>query len=334
MKKSTKTFSAWMILYSSLLFLFSCSKSSVSNSTSLNGSGNGDNSQAILQYQVTTVMDHIPTPQGLTMDMQGNLYIASLGNAAIEKIFASGQKAAVTGFGSALNLLIGAPEGITNDMQGNLYFTDASNGVIDRISASGLFSTIAGNNSAGNADGIGTVAQFNNPFGIAIDLQGNLFVTDAGNSAIRKITASGLVSTVVSTSKTNNLGGKTVSQGLGRPEGIAIDGQGNLYVTDVEHAAILKISSSGIISTIAGGQALGYADGLAQTALFNKPMGIGKITTLGIVSTIAGGKTIGFADGIGSAAEFNSPEGITIDSDGNLYVSDGCYGAVRKVSVF
>jgi sugar lactone lactonase YvrE len=349
MEKSIKTCSTVGIVILCFLCSAGCSKISVSKPEA--GYGNVVNSQPGPQYAVTTVVDHIPSPQGLTVDGEGNLYITSSGNAAILKISPSGSMSTLSidrSFGASV---IGAPAGIINDAQGNLYFTDVSNDVIGRIAPSGLMNTIAGDNATGNADGVGGSAQFNDPYGITIDRQGNLYVTDAGNAAIRKITAAGSVTTLVATSPGNNPGGKIISPGLGRPQGITIDDQGNLYVTDVDHAAILKITSSGIITTIAGGQVVGYADGTGMSAQFNKPMGITidgqgnlfvadaanaairEITPSGLVTTIAGGKTIGLADGIGVAAEFDSPEGIAIDSQGNLYVSDGCYGAIRKITL-
>ncbi len=198
-------------------------------------------------------------------------------------------------------------------------------------------STLAGStkgfsNNPGNA-------QFNYPYDVAVDAAGNLYVADQDNYSIRKITSTGQVSTLASTTSTNT-----------RPAGVTADKDGNVYVADYKNHRILKITSTGTVTTLAGSGVAGGANGTGTAAQFNKPSGIAvdkdgnvyvadydnhrirKITPAGVVSTLAG-SSYGFADGTGNTARFYAPAGITVDASGNLYVADQYNHRIRKIVV-
>ena len=151
------------------------------------------------------------------------------------------------------------------DSNGNIYVADMFNHAIRKITPSGLVSTLAGtkiyvnylNQSLGFVDGQGTSARFQYPQGIAVDSTGNVFVSDTSNQAIRKITPSGVVSTIAGNGKR----GLSIGQGSGvtftRPIGLTIDNNGTIYVADSGNNLIRKITSSGMVSTFAGSGAGG-----------------------------------------------------------------------------
>ena len=280
------------------------------------------------------------SPGGITIDSAGNLYVADGGNYRIRKITPSGNVTTIAGSsggyadGQGTAARFNGPYGITIDSLGNLYVADTVNNRIRKITSAGVVTTIAGS-SGGYADGQGTDAQFNWPYGIAVDSSGNLYVADTNNNRIRKITPSGLVTTIAAQ--------------FNKPRGITIDSSGNLYVADSLNSVIRKITPSGLVTTIAG-SGVGYADGIGGDARFNAPTGITidssgilyvvdqynarlrKITPSGNVTTIAGSSTHGYADGIGGDAKFYYPMGTTIDSAGNLYVADTVNNRIRKIT--
>lgn len=213
---------------------------------------------------------------------------------------------------------------------------------------------------AGYAEGNGTTAQFNNPFGIAVDTAGNVYVGDYFNSRIRKITSAGVVSTLAGSGKEGYVDGNATTAEFGGPCGIAVDGQGNVYVADVLNNAVRVVSSSGQVVTLAGsssGQG-GYVDGSGSFAEFNQPYGVAlygqgtiyvadaanniirAMTTIGLVSTFAGDDVTtsgnipqgGYVDGNASTARFYSPSGVAVDGQGNVYVADVANNRVRKIS--
>jgi sugar lactone lactonase YvrE len=241
------------------------------------------------------------------------------------------------------------PDGLAIDLAGNVYVADQYNNLIRKITPQGLVSTLAGNGNANYADGSGTDASFNHPTGLAVDIAGNLYVADSRNNRIRKITPTGVVSTLAGSGIPNRNDGTGISASFNTPTGIAVDGSGNLFVADSTNGLIREITAGGVVTTFAGGAHMGFTDGTGTNALFSLPYAIAidksgnlyvtdiqnssvrAITSSAVVTTIAGGVQ-GMTNGTGIAARFNEPLGIVPDNNGNIYIGDTFNGLVRKIN--
>lgn len=219
-------------------------------------------------------------PVGLTLDASGNLYVADEHNNAIRKItpagvvttFAgSGSQAYVNGTGTGASFYY--PCGVVADNQNNIFVADTYNQCIRKITPAGVVSTFAGSGSTGTADGTGTAASFSQPFGLAIDASNNLYLTDRTNQRIRKITPSGIVTTLAGSTGGYRDGTGTAAQ-LQGPTSIALDAAGNIYITDETNQRIRKITQSGVVSTIAGTGSTGAVNGIGTAASFYNPFAI------------------------------------------------------------
>lgn len=212
-----------------------------------------------------------------------------------------------------------------------------------------VVSTIAGS-SAGYQDGQGTSAKFNGSAGIVVDANGNLFVADRLNHCIRKITPTGMVSTFAGSGIAGFLDNTGIAAQFYYPTHLAIDLNGNIFVADSNNHRIRKITSSGAVTTLAGSDTFGFADGNGISAKFWTPCAIAldsngvifvaekqnnrirKVLQNGDVSTFAGNGNSGSTNGTGTAAEFRNPFGIAIDVEGNIYVSDSSNNRIRKIT--
>ncbi|HET9505291.1 MAG TPA: NHL repeat-containing protein [Hymenobacter sp.] len=252
--------------------------------------------------------------------------------------------------GAASTAQFSAPEGLAADAQGNVYVADYGNGRIRKITPAGTVSTLAGNGNAGLTDGPGASASFKGPADVALDNQNNIYVADFENNCVRKITPAGVVSTLAGTATAGFVNGSATAARFDRPYGLAVDAQGNVYVADYGNACIRKITPSGVVSTLAGTGALGYADGPGSSAQFVGPKALAldaqgnlyvadfagerirKVTPAGVVSTLAGTGKFGYTDGPGSSAQFSGVSGLALDAQGNLYVADTGNNCIRKVT--
>ncbi len=188
------------------------------------------------------------------------------------------------------------PEGVAVDLEGTVYVADTKNHSIRKITQNGEVSTIAGSSEHAYVDGIGKEARFYSPSSIVIDSNGFVFVSDTMNHIIRKVSPDGKVTTFAGSGKKGFVDGQGKSAKFYRPNGLALDQNGNFYVVDTGNHAIRKIDSQGLVSTIAGG-------------------------------------TMGYVDGIITSAKFSSPQGLAIDKQGNLYVADTENHVLRKISI-
>ena len=244
--------------------------------------------------------------------------------------------------------------GIASAADGILYVVDDENQTIRKITPMGTVTTVAGaTGRQGTADGDGTTARFYHPVGLAVDAGGTLYVTDADNHTIRKITAAGMVSTLAGTaSRKGSADGPGTAARFNLPHGVAVDAHGNLYVADTENQTIRKITPEGAVTTLAGAaQHRGSADGLGVAARFYHPTGLAtdgegniyvadngnhiirKITPAGAVTTLAGqARHHGSTDGPGGRARFLFPTGVAVDAIGNVYVADHLNTTIRKIS--
>ncbi len=247
------------------------------------------------------------------------------------------------------------PSDIAIDAGGNLYICDGLNNRIRKVNTSGIISTVAGTGTAGyNGDNIAaTDAQISYPSSIAVDVSGNIFFTDDHNYRIRKIDASGVITTIAGTGTSGFTGSNipATSAQIGACIGIDIDGSGNIYFTDENNARIFKINNVGTLTVVAGkGVGAHTGDGgMATDAGLEQPCGLAidvngsiyfaehsgntvrKVDTHGMITTIAGTGTMGYAGdgGAATAALLYLPYSVAVDKNGNVYISDN--DLVRRV---
>ncbi|PQJ12108.1 hypothetical protein CJD36_009995 [Flavipsychrobacter stenotrophus] len=305
-------------------------------------------------------------PFGVALDGHGNMYVTDGYHNRIRKIDATGNISTIAGTGvqgyngddiPAAAAQIYRPCGIIFDANGNLIFCDAYNNRVRKIDAAGIITTIAGNSTTVyNGDNIAaTAASIYTPHCVALDVGGNLYITDNGNHRVRKVSAAGVITTIAGTGVMGYSGDDSLATGamINFPYGIAVDTGGNIYFADTYENVIRKIDGSGIITTFAGtGAILPLGDGgPATAAALNNPMGIVidgtnamfitvaneeriRKVVAGVITTVAGVGTLGFSgdNGPATAAELAQPVGICIDHTlGVIYFADFANSRVRRI---
>jgi gliding motility-associated-like protein len=244
------------------------------------------------------------------------------------------------------------PNWLSFDNNSNYYISDFNNDVVrgsDTLSFN-VF-TKAGTGVKGSNNGTALQASFNQMQGLAIDINNNIYIADAGNNIIRKIDFNGNVTTFAGSGASGSLNGLGRSASFNIPTGVAIDISGNIYIADKGNNLIRKITPIGQVSTIAGNGIAGYTNGLSTAASFNNPTGIAvdfhgniyisdlgnnvirKIDTTGIVTTLAGNGNQGSTNGLGTSASFNAPAGIATDALGNVYIAELGSNLIRKIDI-
>jgi len=301
-------------------------------------------------------------PESIAVDAMNNIYVADTNNDRIRKIDPSGIISTVAGSGTlgfsgdkgpatAASMLL--PFAVAVDLAGNLFIADTDNNRIRMVAPSGIITTYAGTGTYGYTGdgGPATSATLKNPLGLATDASGNLYIADNQNSVIRKVTPSGIISTIAGTGTAgfSGDGGPAAKAKLNLPDGLAVDSAGDLFIVDCGNDLIRMVTPDGVISTVAGNGTYGFSgdggpatsaalgldngtlfDGVAVDAAGNvffadrQNNRIRRVAPDGIISTVAGSSFYGyFGDGgLAINAELNLPGSVALDSAGDLILSD------------
>ena len=257
--------------------------------------------------------------------------------AIVSTLAGTGTEGFADGAGSSAQFHL--PSGIAVDGQGNLYVADRLNLRIRKIDPDGNVSTPAGSSQSGNFDGIGDEARFTNPWGIAYQPDGNLYIGDTGNNLIRKLVSQSVTTIAgVKDGIRGNVDGPADSARFFFPAGLDVGPDGAILVADVFNDMLRKVHN-GQVTTVAGGhEVFGFTRDLVVGADGNVFMSDGeknvihKVTPSGQVTKFAGTGTPGHVNGPLSMAEFNGPAGIVADKDGNFYICDRLSHRIRKIS--
>jgi TonB family protein len=236
-------------------------------------------------------------PSSVSVDAAGSLYIAQHGNGSrVRKVTADGVIQA------AISAQLRDPSGIAIDAAGNLYIADTGNHRVRKLTTDGVITTVAGiGNSGLSGDGGAAVsARLNLPVSVAVDTRGNLYIADAGNHSVRKVTPGGNITTIAGNGSPGfkGDGGPAASAQLHTPSGLVVDAAGNLYIADTGNNRVRKVTPTGLISTVAGSVYAGFGGD--------------------------GGPAI--------SGQLNSPKGLAIDTAATLYIADSENFRIRKVS--
>lgn len=303
---------------------------------------------------------------GVAAGRGGAFYIADKDNHRVRLVSPAGVISTYAGTGTsgfsgdggqAASAQIQSPHGLVVGRDGTLYFSDGSNRV-RKVSRSGIISTVAGNGTAGFSGdgGPATAAQLNTPENLAVTADGSLYIADAVNHRVRKVSPAGVITTVVGTGMARVTpfqgdGGPATAAELNRPYGLTALEDGTLYIAEFFNPHIRKVTPAGIISTVAGTGTAGFSGdgGLATAAQFNQPKGVQvaadgtiyvddfqnhrvrKIDPAGVITTFTG-STMGYSGdgGPASAAQIQFPNAIALGFDGSLYIAGN--NRVRKVA--
>ncbi len=241
-------------------------------------------------------------PGDVAVDSAGNVYVADTYSNKIRRITAgvvttlagSGAPGSADGTGTAATF--STPYGVATDSSDNIYVADTYSHKIRKITPGGVVTTLAGSGVQGSADGTGTAATFDYPYGLVTDSSDNTYVADTYSHKIRKITPAGVVTTLAGSGAPGSADGTGTSATFNFPNGVAADSSGNIYVADTSSNKIRKITPGGVVTTLAGSGVQGSADGAGATASFNEPSGVG------------------------------------VDSSGNVYVADYVNNKIRKIT--
>jgi hypothetical protein len=259
--------------------------------------------------------------------------------------------------GWATNASLADPYGVAFDAVGNLYISDAGHQRIRKVDTSGIITTVAGNGGANfSGDGGAAIkAGLNSPWGVALDGVGNLYFADEVNQRIRKVGTNGIITTVAGNGYEGFYGdgGAATSAELYFPQGVALDGSGNLYIGDISNGRVRKVDTNDIITTVAGNGSFGYSGdgGPATNAMLSQPSGVAvdaagnlyiadaynnhirKVDTNGIITTVAGNgnETYSGDGGAATNASLANPYDLVLDGSGNMYIADTYNNRIRKV---
>jgi len=293
-------------------------------------------------------------PLSLATDAGGNLYIADEENYRVRMVSAAGTITTVAGNGSfdfqgdggpAAAAPLSATLGIAVDAAGSLYIADAGNNRVRKVLADGTIATVAGTGVAGYSGdgGPATAAQLSNPRAVAFDANGNLYIADEGNYAIRKVAPNGTITTVAANSSLGYIG-------TGGPAAIATDNSGNIYVNTSLGQYVRKVSPGCVVTQLLyGGPLMGGGPyfqwpsqywGMAVDLSGNLYAADGpysriiRLTPDGTVTTLSGAAGSGFSGDGGPAAgaQLSLPLGLGLDGAGNLFVADSANSRVREIS--
>ena len=250
-------------------------------------------------------------PHDMTQDSKGNYFVVNRNGHQIIKITPTGTASVFAGSGAAgyqdgtsAVAKFNNPTSLVCDSADNLYVVDINNNRIRKITPAGVVSTFAGSGAAATTNGTGVAAAFNAPYYIRMDKSGNSYVSEWNGHVIRKITPSGVVSTIAGT-----VGLSGYANGVGtavkfrNPSGLHVDDAGNVYVADYSNHAIRKITTTGAVITLSGNNA-----------------------------TDTGSNGAGAIDGIPSIAQFNGPHSIAVDALGNVFVVELNGHRVRMIT--
>ncbi|MEW6158731.1 MAG: immunoglobulin domain-containing protein [Verrucomicrobiota bacterium] len=222
-------------------------------------------------------------PLAVQFDRAGRLLVADTDNNRVRTVIVggwptvgtlAGNGRAALQDGSSAQASFNFPNDLVLDNAGNVFVSEFNNHTIRKIARDGTVTTFAGNGTSGNQDGRGTNAQFNRPGGLAIDRANNLYVTEWSNHRVRKILPDGTVSTIAGRGIPGFRDGVGIEAQFNTPDGIAVDAEGMIYVSEYGNNAIRRITPTGVVTTLAGDGQPGFADGDGSVARFNRPGGI------------------------------------------------------------